>query len=154
MDSSKLNDWMQVVGIFAVVASLIFVGLQMKQSQDIALAAQYQARAEAAQNMMMSMQESGMALSAIQIPAAEMKPAERHTIDNLYRWSWTQYDNMHFQYVAGFLDEESWTGQKARIERVYSRCDQRQILENMRPFLRQSFVAYVDSLNDPCTSAN
>jgi len=61
MDSSKLNDWMQVVGIFAVVASLIFVGLQMKQSQDIALAAQYQARAEAAQNMMMSMQESGMA---------------------------------------------------------------------------------------------
>jgi len=37
MDSAKLNDWMQVIGIFAVVASLIFVGLQMKQAQDIAL---------------------------------------------------------------------------------------------------------------------
>jgi hypothetical protein len=36
MDSSKLNDWLQVVGIFAVVASLIFVGLQMKQTDDIA----------------------------------------------------------------------------------------------------------------------
>ena len=44
MDSAKLNDWMQVVGIFAVVASLIFVGLQMKQAQDIAVAAQYQER--------------------------------------------------------------------------------------------------------------
>ncbi len=32
---------MQVAGIFALVASLIFVGLQMKQSQDIAIAAQY-----------------------------------------------------------------------------------------------------------------
>lgn len=37
MDSTKLNDWMQVVGIFAVVASLIFLGLQMRQTQDIAL---------------------------------------------------------------------------------------------------------------------
>ena len=29
MDSAKLNDWMHVVGIFALVASLIFVGLRM-----------------------------------------------------------------------------------------------------------------------------
>jgi hypothetical protein len=154
MKSNSWKDIAELIGISAIVASLIFVGLQMKQSQDIALAAQYQARAEAAQNMMMSMQESGMAISAIQKPAAEMNPAERYTIDNLFRWSWTQYDNMHFQYVAGFLDEESWKGQKARIERIYSRCDQRQLWENMRPFVRPSFVAYVDSLNDPCTSAN
>jgi len=38
MDSAKLNDWMQVVGIFAVVASLVFVGLQMRQDRDIAVA--------------------------------------------------------------------------------------------------------------------
>ncbi len=44
MDSAKLNDWMQVVGIFAVVASLIFVGLQMIQDREIALAGQYQER--------------------------------------------------------------------------------------------------------------
>jgi hypothetical protein len=37
MDSAKLNDWMQVLGMFAIVASLIFVGLQMKQSRDISL---------------------------------------------------------------------------------------------------------------------
>ena len=38
MDSAKLNDWLQVVGIFALVASLIFVGLQMRQDRQIALA--------------------------------------------------------------------------------------------------------------------
>lgn len=37
MDSAKLNDWIQVVGIFALVASLIFVGLQMRQAQNIAM---------------------------------------------------------------------------------------------------------------------
>ncbi len=44
MDSDKLNDWMQVVGIFAVVVSLMFVGYQLKQSQDIAIAGQNQER--------------------------------------------------------------------------------------------------------------
>ncbi len=36
MDSAKLNDWLQLVGIFALVASLIFVGLQLKQTQEAA----------------------------------------------------------------------------------------------------------------------
>ncbi len=40
MDSAKLNDWIQVIGIFALVASLIFVGLQMRQAQRISFAEQ------------------------------------------------------------------------------------------------------------------
>jgi hypothetical protein len=43
MESARLNGWMQVTGIFAVVGSLIFVGLQMKQTQAIALSDAYQA---------------------------------------------------------------------------------------------------------------
>ncbi len=35
MDTAKLNDWLQVIGIFALVASLVFVGLQIKQTQEI-----------------------------------------------------------------------------------------------------------------------
>ena len=41
LDSAKLNDWMQVVGIFAVVASLVFVGLQMRQDRQIAMSESY-----------------------------------------------------------------------------------------------------------------
>jgi hypothetical protein len=38
MDSEKLHDWLQIVGLAAVVGSLIFVGLQVKQEDDIAFA--------------------------------------------------------------------------------------------------------------------
>ena len=38
MDSSKLNDWLQVIGLFSVVASLIFVGLQMQLDRRLARA--------------------------------------------------------------------------------------------------------------------
>jgi len=38
MDSAKLYDWLQIVGLAAVVGSLVFVGLQLKQADNIAFA--------------------------------------------------------------------------------------------------------------------
>jgi hypothetical protein len=150
MDSAKLNDWMQVVGIFAVVASLVFVGLQMKQSQEIAIADQYQARAEAAQAMYMSVLESGQSWESLDIPWEQKSPEERSLQIAVMNWSWTQYDNHYFQYLAGFLDEESWDGLRGRIEQLYSFCDGRPAWEGNRRFFRASFVEYVESLDDPC----
>ena len=36
MDSKKLNDWLQVTGLFSVVAGLVFVGLQLALDRDVA----------------------------------------------------------------------------------------------------------------------
>jgi hypothetical protein len=44
MAQKNWKDTAELVGIVAIVALLIFVGLQLKQSQDITLAASYQAR--------------------------------------------------------------------------------------------------------------
>ncbi len=38
MDSQKLHDWIQIIGIVAVVASLIYVGLELRQEQRLARA--------------------------------------------------------------------------------------------------------------------
>ena len=45
MNSQKLHDWLQIFGIPAVVGSLMFVGLQIKQSDDIALAEVFESSA-------------------------------------------------------------------------------------------------------------
>lgn len=37
MSSAKLHDWLQIVGMAAIVVSLIFVGLQLRQSEEEAL---------------------------------------------------------------------------------------------------------------------
>jgi hypothetical protein len=150
MDSAKLNDWMQVGGIFALVASLVFVGLQMKQSQEIALANQYQARAEAAQDMFMTMQESGISMSSMRKPLSEKTPQEVVAAYNIASWGWTQYDNHFYQYNAGFLDDESWEGLSLRIRDLYGNCDVRNIWESGRQYYRSSFVEYVESLDDTC----
>ncbi len=154
MAKSNWKDIAEIIGIAAIVASLIFVGLQMKQSHEIALADQYQSRAEAAQSMYMTLQESGMSLESLPGPIDEMTPDERRTAINVGHWAWTQYDNHYFQYTAGFLDEESWDGLSRRIAQQYSLCDRRTIWEDIRRFLRPSFIEYVESLDDPCKGPN
>ena len=141
---------MQVVGIFALIASLLFVGLQLKQTQEIALADQYRARAEAAQNMFLAIQESGISMASLGKPMSEKTPAEVTASINVSYWSWTQYDNHYFQYSSGFLDDESWEGIRRRIQRQYDLCDRRSVWESMKPYIRPSFVSYVESLEDKC----
>mgnify|MGYP000184097676 CR=1 FL=1 len=46
MKRISLDVWIQLIGMFSIVVSLLFVGLQMQQSQTIALASQQQARTE------------------------------------------------------------------------------------------------------------
>ena len=41
----SLDVWIQLLGMLSVLAGLVFVGLEMRQSQRIALAAQQQERA-------------------------------------------------------------------------------------------------------------
>ena len=61
--------------MFAIVASLIFVGLRMKQSQEIAIASQYLARAESAMDRHLTGMGSGMSNAFFSMtPAEEMSP--------------------------------------------------------------------------------
>jgi hypothetical protein len=36
LDSTKLNHWLQILGMFGIMASLVFVGMQVKQTDVIA----------------------------------------------------------------------------------------------------------------------
>ena len=46
MGKASINAFIQLFGILGIIGSLIFVGLEMRQSQRIAIAGQQQSRAE------------------------------------------------------------------------------------------------------------
>ena len=153
MDTAKLNDWIQVIGIVAIVASLIFVGLQLRQSHEIALATQYQARAEATMNLH---------LASIKADWIAPVPALRNGLSddnsardiNLYLWLWIQFDNHFYQHQAGFLEESMWQAQLRNIRELYSNCTARFAYEWRKIGLRSEFVELVESGEDPCPPAN
>ena len=142
---------MQVIGIFALVASLIFVGLQMKQTHKIALADQYQSRAQATIAFFVALMESDYVnpnyMEQIGQDVTPRQIRHRRNVNNII---WTIMDNNHFQYQQGFLTEESWLGYAKFIRGAYARCDERDVYESRKQTFRASFVEFVESQVDPC----
>ena len=149
MRSISWKSVAEFVGIGAIVASLVFVGLQLKQSQEIAIAAQYHDRAEASMNLALAH------LEADYVPLAF-----RHGLSddisagdiNTFHWLWISQDNHYYQYQLGFMAEESWQTQLQVVKTIYSLCDFRFVwMWRKESGERSEFVALVDSLPDPCT---
>ncbi len=146
MDSAKLNDWLQVIGVFGVIASLIFVGLQLRQTHQIALAAQYQARTSDTMGLWEAMLDSGFDFSASEKPVAELSRSEFDSRFAVNNWVWVSLDNHHYQHQSGFFSEEAWRGSKARILQFYSSDIGRVTFDTLRPYLRESFVELVEEV--------
>ena len=134
MDSKKLNDWLQVVGMLAIVVSLAFVGLQLKQSQDIALAAQYQARSDALREQFSAFLDSDAAMNVIGTDLLADMLADEQLPPEVKAWMSEQpveelafratgayitlknFDNLYFQYQSGFLPDEAWTALRLQLK--------------------------------------
>ena len=150
MNSAKLNDWMQVAGIFALVASLIFVGMQMKQEQEIAIASQYHDRATLAVENFHAMAELGMSIGTALCPVepTEDRSAEDIRVVCLIGLAYlVMADNHLYQYESGFMDESAWQAQRRLLKLILSRNDIYRILyQNTRGMRRESFLQLGDQL--------
>ena len=60
MKKVSLDVWIQLLGMIGVIASLVFVGLQMRQSQEIALAAQQTDRMQVFTDIVNAFTEAGI----------------------------------------------------------------------------------------------
>lgn len=131
MKQSNWKDIAELVGIAAIVASLVFVGLQMRQSQEIAIAAQYHNRAALAIEANNTQIESGD-LRAWGLLSGKARDGDLAThFAELTTEQWgrvflfgmntsLQMDNHYFQYQSGFMDEEVWQGHRAMLKVLLS----------------------------------
>jgi hypothetical protein len=151
MNSAKLNDWLQVIGLFGVIASLIFVGMQMKQDREIALSAATQARTETTLQNILGASSNPAYLSAIDKVAGgqseQLLPSERFVMMNLGRAALFNLENVHFQYQQGFIPDERWTASRRTLKGLLSRpMYARQVYESAPDAWRISFRAVVEDL--------
>jgi len=120
LDSSKINDWMQVIGIFALVASLMFVGLQLKQAQDIALSNAYQSRAAIAIDMITANAANEKGLTAWYAPGPDdidsLSPEQVRAGNQMALGLLLAYDNVFYQYESGFISDQGWVATRAELK--------------------------------------
>jgi len=131
------KEIVEIVGIFAVVASLIFVGMQLQLDRKVALADQYFNRAESAKADRRSLLESDdyMQLRAEWWALGNRRPywdddwelaklveegkISVRGVEALIlsrELSVLGYDSVYFQYQQGLLDEETWNGLRSALK--------------------------------------
>ena len=58
MDSTKLHDWLQVIGVFGVIAGIVFLAFELRQNHDMMEAQTRQALAQSAIDLLWSEAEN------------------------------------------------------------------------------------------------
>ncbi len=159
MDSAKISDWTQVVGIFALVASLVFVGMQMQQDREIARVMIYQSRASILAEISMAAASSPEAMSAA-IKSSYGDPSKEIQVDDWPAPITAQdmvlgayqvaalmaiADNAFFQYQEGFLPAEHWASVKSVLVTLvstvpYFKWRMEAILDQQRPAFRDELI--------------
>jgi hypothetical protein len=109
MKKVNLDVWIQLIGMLSIVASLIFVGMEMRQSQNIALAAQQQARTEIFTSIVNSLNESSdESLFGILVKVRnneQLSPSETKIAENYaFQTVWV-FENDFIQYRNWLIDE-------------------------------------------------
>ncbi len=151
----RVSNWREIaelVGIAAIVGSLIFVGLQMKQSQDIAIAAQYHDRAALAVENFNSEMENGDLRVWARI-FGDVDLGEDISIEDRGRafLRIAKYfiilDNHYYQYQFGFLDDESWQTHISGFKNLAARLPEIQhFIENRSTPARPAFWKIADEV--------
>ena len=146
MDSAKLHDWIQIIGIFALVASLIFVGFQIRQTQAIAESEAYQARAAT------SVELSAMQASSPEFTSGmaklragnddELTAQEKVSLEYFFGAEMTVYENHHFQFETGYLPKEHWDRNLSGLRCYFALPYAREAIANWE--WRESFQQVID----------
>jgi hypothetical protein len=124
MDSTKIKDWLEIVGIFGVIASLIFVGMEMRQSQQIAIATINSQRTDTTVQFLTTMATNPALLSlydqALSGEFESWTSTERLSFNMMFGANMTKYADTYWQYVNGFVPEYRWLAVRENLKRDLS----------------------------------
>ena len=152
MKKVSLDTWIQLLGMVGLLGGLIFVGLELRQTQRIALAEMEQRRSEQTTNRALAFLEGEVETWAkVQgVPLSELSPKERMVREMHWSWAAQMQQNTLFQYQEGFISESQWDVIAERILVSWNNCQNREFY-NFR-FLETAFTDYLETLPDECNN--
>ena len=116
MRKIDIQDLIQLLGMIGIIGSLVFVGLEMRQSHRIALAAQHQARSEMFMDQVNVHTEAGLTFR-------DYANEERYAgLNGLWAAS-IVFENDFVQYELGLMEEDLWEKKKAVIRTLSRFCE-------------------------------
>ncbi len=150
MSKSSWKETAELIGIIAIVVSLIALVAELRQTQSALLAQTYQTRAIDAVGELLEIADSehlAPILTATNNAAdfdavADLDAEERLRLLNFLRARMVDWDNEHYQYQNGYLDEDFFRSTTERSVKAWAPRWRNTGLRESREEFRQ----YVDAL--------
>ena len=141
-----------MVGVAGVIASLIFVGLELRQSQRIALVSQIQERSYAASAETNVFTEANLDWfsSKFRVAPKRTLTTEQKAARNSENQSWFFYEADYFQYSQGLMTEPVWQAKLRAMEINLKRCEYPEIYELRSELVEAGFKKILDSMPSQC----
>ena len=140
----------QLLGILGVIASLLFVGFEIKQSRDIAMADIYQQRSAMALDIALSKysaEQVAKAMSTVRDDPLKTTQEDALVFSELLVANFIYYENVHFQYQLSLIGEEEWAASKRLISRGFEVAPCSPVWwSHTKETWRESFASEVDGL--------
>ena len=154
MKKIDIQDLIQLLGMVGIIGSLIFVGLEMKQSQMIAQAGQNQERMSAATDMVNTMNEVVADFQSLVFENntnyKEYLSEEEIIQRNIFHIFLFTYENDNFQYSRGLMPEEVWSAKLSAFAFFYNNCEMRPIIETRIQYYSEEFLSIIRGIPDEC----
>ena len=113
MRKISLDVLIQLIGMIGILGGLVFVGLEMRQSQQLALATQQTARMQVWTDIVNAFTES-----QINYPEGTGDFNPEMNVAHAALWI---FENDYIQYELGLMDENIWQSRYAIMKRFKSR---------------------------------
>ena len=150
----SFDTWIHLLGMTGVLGGLLFVGLEMQQTQRIAIAGQVQARAEMQVNRLLTGLEGNLDANRLfsirNFDYELLSDEEKFIARELHQWRRTMLENNFFQYQSGLFAEDYWQQTQLRIQGWWDNCVLRPAGGGRGGPGVTGFSEYLNSLPDNC----
>jgi len=138
------------LGVLGVIGSLIFVGLELRQTQRIALADMEQRRSEQNTDRALAFLtgEAEAIANSRGKSLSQLSPKESFLREMHWEWATQMQQNTLFQYEEGFISDSQWEIIAARILQSWNNCSSRELYDEN--YLETAFIEYLETLPDEC----
>ena len=148
MNWEAISAVAEIIGAIAVVVTLAYLAVQIRDSTQMARSATRQAIAETA------MTHGSDLVADKELMAALLKDLKGQDIDEV---NWTRlmahnyitmrhYENIHYQHLAGMIEPDEWRGFRKNLEAVLEWRSIRQFWENEGHYYSDAFRAEVAAI--------
>ena len=150
MKAASWKEIAELVGMAAIVASLVFVGLEMRQTRKLAMAAAYQARTDSELAITFATLQSGINTEIISkiVAGTELTDEEYRTFRLLLEARLSYWENAHYQWENDLLTDEFWNANVDSMKAFVLNQHAHRYWQGSRHLWRETFRSTVDQVLD------